>query len=146
MRSCEKTPLHTRIPLLNACSVKTNKIPLSLTFRMSDQPFVVFAESTLPLDGGECLYLMQELNQHLSRQNTQAAGHSLVMVTSILPAVEDTFRIGFQSPGKSRALKITCTSLSGVRSLRRWTDRNMIHKNGSLIRLRLSDDPYPSSG
>lgn len=88
---------------------------------------VCFGSCTLPLDGGECLYLKQKINSSLKSDH----------VISILPSVNGEFNVGWEPLGSSRSLKITFTSRQSVDRVRRWLSKNKITRGDTDMMLTL---------
>jgi hypothetical protein len=88
---------------------------------------VCFGSCTLPLDGGECLYIKQKINSALDSEQ----------VLSILPSVDGEFFPGCEPTGRSRALKFCFASRQAMVRVRHWLSKNKIVRGDTIIVLTL---------
>mmetsp|Transcript_15538 Transcript_15538/g.42168 ORF Transcript_15538/g.42168 Transcript_15538/m.42168 type:complete len:156 (-) Transcript_15538:331-798(-) len=102
------------------------------------QLIVAYAESTLPFDNAECMFMQVVLNERLLQACTRMkaeAAYTEKPIVSILPVANNKFGSGWEPSGGSRALKFTLASMFWLRAIQKWTARNQILKGETWIRI-----------
>jgi hypothetical protein len=132
------------------------KFFLFCALRMSEN-FVSFATCTLPLDGGECLYIQHALNSKLGSHNLDFGkkfkmdlksdpahkyAENINSVISILPSVDEKFQLGWAPLGQSRVLKFSFSSRQAMFLVQRWMSKIKIMKGDTDIRITFNGCSY----
>ena len=94
--------------------------------------FVCFGSCTLPLDGGECLYLQHKINMSLNEK----------YVLSILPSVNGKFSAGWEGMGRSRSLKFTFVSRQAMIFVQKWLSANKVLKGDTNMMIVFDGSAY----
>jgi hypothetical protein len=126
----------------------------------ASESFVRFATCTLPLDGGECIYLQNKINSNLGSHN-RGCDKKLAMdlksdpvhknpenfnlVISILPSVDEKFQVGWASLGQSRMLKFTFGSKQAMFLVQSWMSKIKLTKGDTDMRITFNGCSYPKT-
>ncbi len=126
----------------------------------ASESVVCFATCTLPLDGGECLYIKNILNSKLGSRNRgfdkklemdlkTNSVHKIVeninLVISILPSVDENFQVGWAPLGQSRVLKFSFSSKGAMFLVQRWMSKVKLTKADTDIRITFNGCSYPQA-